>query len=347
MLIKTFIKIILLLNLSLTVLGLDKFESLKAEFTDRFIIQRLMVSQQVIHEGVNEFNKRNKKNPIVLDKRRYILESGDNKLDFSYLDIIMKKVSINGVTFNLIESESSDELKIRLKKRFSKRKETFYRLLIQPAYAESEEAFDVILSAVLHMTNYTSSFFSGSHIKKSSKVFDEIEKKNSQCQALKASGKKDLSGGDEVSSFINKVLYSSQHKQLESFKKDSRELLLDKGSFTSKRQEQFKEKVSDLRSCGVLGYLVAKHEKNLSGNLLTEDGRSLRNIQAYQSGNEINTSANRAREFCSNFDELTSCLADITIFDKAIEDSFKRDSKSLREGLKEPSQIYKSNTLQK
>ena len=347
MLIKTFIKIVLLVYLSFQVISSEKSESFKAEFTDHFIIQRLMLAQQVIHEGVEKFNKRNMKNQITLDRRRYILESGDYKLEFSYLDIIMKKVSVNGLTFNLVESENSNELKMRLKKRFSKRKETFYRLLIQPAYAESEEAFDLILSAVLHMTNYTSRFFSGSHIEESLKVFDEIEKKNSQCQNLKASGKKDLSGGDEVSNFINKVLYSSQHEELESFKKDSRELLLSEGSFSAKAQEQFEERVSDLRSCGVLGYLVAKHEKNLSGNLLNEGGRSLRNIQAYAGGSDIKSSSKRAREFCRNFNELTSCLVDISIFGKAIEDSFNRDSKSLRESLKKPSQIYKSNTLQK
>lgn len=324
--------LILTIFISLSTLASEKTEVVKEKFYDSFYMKRLALARKSLNTQIKKYNQKNKNSRFLETDSGYILRKDPFEIRFSYVDIIFKKIFINNQEFDLVKDEEQKSLKERLRKIINKktRRQTFINFLFTNAYAESEEAFDLILNAVMGLTDFDDPFWDNSFKDQAQNIVNEIFKQRDQCLAFKENNQNAIpSSSSSLGRFIDKVLLASAENDIEDFKSRVNEIIVEDSDVASSRKDDIKNAVSKMRGCASLGYLIGEEVLDMNGNLLNQVGNNLDNIALY-SGKKIDTSTNYMANFCQAFEELASCTADLEIYGLS-DNSFKRTKKQLRE----------------
>ncbi|MAE57642.1 MAG: hypothetical protein CME69_02115 [Halobacteriovorax sp.] len=334
---------ILTIFISLSTFAGEKTEVVKEKFYDLFYVKRLALARKSISSQIKKYNQENKKSRFLENDSGYIMRKDPYEIRFSFVDIIFKKIFINNQEFELVRDESQNSLKERLRKFLNKktRRQTFINFLYTDAYAVSEEAFDLILKAVMSLTGFDDPFWDNSFKDQAQNIVKEILKQRDQCLVFKENNQGGIpSSSSSLGRFIDKVLLTSAENDIKEFKSRVSEIIVEDSDVANSRKEDIKNAVSGMRGCASLGYLIGEEVLDLDGNLLNQVGFNLNSI-SYYSGKKIDTSVNYMANVCQAFEELASCIADIEIYDLS-ENSFKRTKKQLREAASDSDvKIYK------
>ncbi len=313
-------------------------EQLKRNFYKNFVSKRIHKIDIKLKSYVEEYNRKNKGHPYVVDGQNYVLKLKSNKLVVNASMIALRQVEINGKVLRYKRAESIESLKRKIQPLYKKETVRLFNIFINFAHATDDSTFNRILLAVMNFSNYEQDW--GFDVDDAKKVYDEIVSQHQACEEQRAkSGSKQVDVDPKVNEFINDVLYTSYHSEYEDFMKKVREEIVDEDN-TASSSDTVEKKADELLNCQALSYLVGKEEFKQSGTLTQSVNYNLRdNLKGYLTPNRTqNIKANDVHTemagFCYRVEQLASCLAETYILPESVSEKYGRDIKTINSDIK-------------